>query len=163
MKMTSDYDKAELILVVSKHYTPDDEVRAAYLDAVMSMHSSYDQSRALLPLLMKDDLPASSIAQVVKVASRMSSDNDKAVVFSRVMNDRVPLTAAVRDAIIAAAGTIRSDNDRGRTLIAVAKSGELANQQLINLLGTAKAMSSGYEKANVLVAVSTRYPLTDKS
>jgi beta-lactamase regulating signal transducer with metallopeptidase domain len=163
IKMTSDFDKAELLLVVAKHYVPDDEVRAAYLDAVMSMHSSYDQSRTLLPLLMKDDLPASSVAQVVKVASRMSSDNDKANVFARVMNDRVPLTAGIRDAIIAATGTIRSDNDRGRTLIAVAKGGELANEQLINLLGMAKAMSSGHEKANVLVAVTARYPLTDKT
>jgi hypothetical protein len=129
----------------------------------MSIRSSYDQGRTLLPLLMKDDLPASSIAQVVKAASRMSSDNDKASVFARVMNDRVPLTAGVRDAIIAAAGTIRSDNDRARTLVAVAKGGELANQQLIDLLGAAKAISSGYEKANVLVAIAARYPLTDKT
>jgi beta-lactamase regulating signal transducer with metallopeptidase domain len=163
LKMTSDYDKAELLVAVAKHYTPDDEVRTAYLDAVMSMHSSYDQSRTLLPLLMKDDLPASSVAQIVKVVSRMSSDNDKASVLARVMNDRVVLTSGVRDAIIAAAGTIRSDNDRSRTLVAVAKGGELANAQLINLLGTVKAMSSGYEKANVLVAVSARYPLTDKT
>ena len=163
VKMTSDYDKAEVLMVVVKHYTPDDEMRAAYLDAVMSIRSSYDQARTLLPLLMKDDLPASSIAQVVKAASRMSSDNDKASVFARVMNDRVPLTAGVRDAIIAAAGTIRSDNDRARTLIAVAKGGELANQQLIDLLGVAKAISSGYDKANVLVAIAARYPLTDKT
>jgi beta-lactamase regulating signal transducer with metallopeptidase domain len=163
VKMTSDYDKAELILVVAKHYTSDDEVRAAYLDAVMSIHSGYDQSRTLLPLLLKDDLPASSIAQVVKVVTRMTSDNDKATVLVRVMNERTPLTPAVRDAIIAAASTIRSDNDRGRTLTAIAKTGELTNAQLISLLGVARTMSSSYEKANVLVGISARYPLTDKA
>ena len=32
--MTSDYDKAELLLTVAKHYIRDDELRTAYLDAV---------------------------------------------------------------------------------------------------------------------------------
>lgn len=163
VKMTSDYDRAELLLVVAKHYTPDDEVRTAYLDAVSAMHSSYDQARVLLPLFLKDDFPAPAIAQVVKVASRLSSDNDKASIFVRVLNDRAPIASGVRDAIIAGAGTIRSSSERARTLVAVVKAGELSNQQLIDLLGATKGMTSSNDKANVLLGVAARHQLTDKA
>ena len=72
--LTSDYEKAELLINVANHYVRDDGLRAAYLDAVSTMTSDYDRSRALEPWLLRDSLPMSAVAQVVKVISSMTSD-----------------------------------------------------------------------------------------
>jgi beta-lactamase regulating signal transducer with metallopeptidase domain len=162
-KMTSDFEKAELLITVAKYYIRDDELRTAYLDAVATMASSYEQSRTLLPLLLKDDLPAHATAQVVKIASLMSSDNDKATLLVKTITDHTSLTAGVRDAIIAATGTIGSGYDRGRTIAAILKRGGLSNGQLIDIIGLTKGMSSSTEQANVLIDVSNRHSLEDKS
>ena len=104
-KLTSDNDKAELLLTVAKYYVRDDELRTAYLDAVASMTSDYDRMRTLEPMLLKDSLPMKAVAQVVKIASMMTSDNDKANLVVRTVREHSALTQAIRAALIATAAT----------------------------------------------------------
>ena len=161
-KMTSDFDKAELLVTVAKHYIRDDELRTAYIDAVATMSSSYDQTRSLLPMLLADDLPPQSVAQVVKISSRITSDNDKATLFVNTVTHYDALTASTRDAIIAATATIKSDYDRRRTIVAIVARGGLTNPQVADLLRVVKTMSGSFDKASALLAVSAAYPLSDK-
>jgi beta-lactamase regulating signal transducer with metallopeptidase domain len=161
-RMTSDYDKAELLITVAKHYVRDDELRTAYLDAAGTITSSFDQARVLLPMMLKDDLPPHAIEQVVKIAKRMSSDFDKASLLVSTINDHESVTPSIRDAMIAAAGTIGSDYDRARTVVAIVNRGGLDNMQLIGLIGVIKPITSSYDKARSLVALSSGYDLSDK-
>jgi hypothetical protein len=162
-KMTSDFEKAELLIAVAKHYIRDNELRTAYLDAVATLSSSYEQSRTLLPMLLKDDLPANATAQVVKMASLMTSDNDKANLLVKTITDHSAVTSTVRDAIIASAGTVGSSYERGRTIAAILKRGGLSNGQLVDLIAVIKPMSSSSDKATALVDLSNRYSLDDKA
>ena len=161
-RMTSDYDKAELLLTVAKHYIRDDELRTAYLNAAGTITSSFDQARVLLPMLLKDDPPSYAIEQIVKIAGKMSSDFDKASLLVNTIGKHESVTPSVRDAMIAAAGTIGSDFDRARTVLAIVGRGGLDNSQLIDLIGVTKPISGSNDKARSLVALASEYDLADK-
>jgi beta-lactamase regulating signal transducer with metallopeptidase domain len=161
IKLTSDNDKAELLLTIAKYYVRNDELRTAYLDAVASMTSDYERSRTLEPLFLKDSLPMQAVAQVVKIASKMTSDNDKANLIVRTTRDHPSLTQPIRAALIATAATMASDYDRGRSIAAIAKRGGMSNGEAIDLINVAKAMTSSYEKANALVLIASKYSIDD--
>jgi beta-lactamase regulating signal transducer with metallopeptidase domain len=161
-RMTSDYDKAELLLTVANHYIRDDELRTAYLNAAGTITSSFDQARVLLPMLLKDDLPSYAIEQVVKIAGKMSSDFDKASLLVSTINKHESVTPSIRDAMIAATATIGSDYDRARTVLAIIGRGGLDNSQLVDLIGVIKPISGSNDKARSLVALASEYDLADK-
>ncbi|MDB4875201.1 MAG: peptidase BlaR1 [Gemmatimonadetes bacterium] len=160
-KMTSDYEKAELLIVIAKYYVRDDELRTIYLDAVSSMTSDYERSRTLTPLLLKDSLPLNAVAQVVKIAAKMTSDNERAALIVTVATDNPDLTPAMRTALISATTSMSSDYDRGRALQAIAKRGGLSTGDVIGLINSAGGMTSSYAIANALVDVASRFPLSD--
>ena len=160
-KLTSDYEKGELLVTLAKYYVRDDELRTAYLDAVASMTSDYERTRTLAPLLLKDSLPMKAVAQVVKIASMMSSDNDKASLIVRIVREHPTLTQSIRAALIATATTMRSDYDRGRSIAAIARRGGLSNVEVIDLINAVKPMIDGYAKANALVLIASQEALHD--
>ncbi len=160
-KLTSDYEKGELLVTLAKYYVRDDELRTAYLDAVASMTSDYERTRTLAPLLLKDSLPMKAVAQVVKIASMMSSDNDKASLIVRTVREHPTLTQSVRAALSATTTTMTSDYDRGRSIAAIARRGGLSNAEVIDLINAVKPMTGGYAKANALVLISSHEALHD--
>jgi hypothetical protein len=160
-RLTSDYDKAELLLTIVKHYVRDDELRTAYLAAVASMTSDYDRARTLEPMLLKDSLPMKAVAQVVKIAAMMTSDNSKANLVVKTATDHPSLTQPIRTALISTAATMTSDYDRGRSIAAIAKRGGLSNSDLIDLINAAKGMISSFDKASALLVISSQYAMND--
>ena len=159
--LTSDYEKAELLISVANHYIRDDGLRTAYLDAVSTMTSDYDRSRALEPWLLKDSLPVSAVAQVVKVISSMTSDDIRAGLITKVASEYPRLTAATRAALIATLASFTSDYDRGRTIAAIAKTGDLTTGDLTALIVATIPMTSDYEKANALILLAHGNRLDD--
>lgn len=162
-RLTTDSEKAELLIMIAEHYVRDDELRTAYLDAVATMTSDYERNRALTPLLLKDSLPMSAVAQVVKVVSSMTSDLTKATLIITVTSDHPGLTPPIRAALIATTGSFTSDHDRGRAIRAIAGTDGLSTSDVAGLLAATLPMTSDYEKANTLIAVARRYPLEDAS
>ena len=160
-KMTSDLEKGELLIVIAKHYVRDDELRTAYLDAVATMTSDYERTRALQSLLLKDSLPMKAVAQVVRIASMMVSDNDKANLVVRTVMEHPSLTPAIRAALISTMATMRSDYDRGRSIAAIVRRGDLSNVEAMALINATKAMTSDYTKANTLLLIATKHPISD--
>lgn len=71
------------------------------------------------------------------------------------------LSIASLDAFIAAASTIHSDYERGRTITAIVTHDDLTNRQTIDLIGVATEMTSSYEKANALVSIATNQSIDD--
>lgn len=160
-RLTTDSEKAELLITIAAHYIRDDELRTAYLEAAATMTSDYDRGRALAPMLLKDSPPMSAIPQIVKVVSSMTSDATKAQLILTVASDHPALTPPIRSALIAATASFTSDHDRGRAIKAIAMTDGLATGEVAALLAATMPMTSDYEKANTLIAVARRYPLAD--
>jgi beta-lactamase regulating signal transducer with metallopeptidase domain len=160
-RLGNDNEKAELLIAVAKHYVRDDELRTAYLDAVATMTSDYDRSRALLPWLLKDSLPMSAVARVVKVVSSMTADNTRADLVVKVASDYPGLTPPVRAALIATLASFTSDYDRGRSIAAITATSGLSTSDVTSLIVATIPMSSDYEKANALIGVARHCPLGD--
>jgi beta-lactamase regulating signal transducer with metallopeptidase domain len=162
-RLANDNEKAELLITVAKHYIRDDELRTAYLDAVATMTSDYDRSRALLPWLLKDSLPMTAVAGVVKVVSSMTADNTRADLLVRVASDYPGLTDPVRAALIATLASFTSDYDRGRTIAAIVATAGLSTADVTSVIVATTSMTSDYEKANALIGLAHRYPLDDSA
>jgi hypothetical protein len=153
-KISSDHEKAEVLLTVAKHYVRNDELRSAYFDAVLSMHSDFERTRVLEPVLMKDTLPASASPQFVRIAETMSSDNVRGSLILRLTGVHSAMAPAMRSALIAVVGTLHSDYERGRSIAAIARRGDLSADETLRLIALAKSMSSSSEKANSLLAIA---------
>jgi len=158
-KMTSDHEKAEVLLTVARHYVPDDGLRSAYFDAVLSMHNDFDRARVLEPVLEKDTLPESAAPHLVRIAEAMGSDNGRVSLILRVANSRQAVPASTRSALVSLTASLRSDFERGRAITAIARRRNLSAADAVRLISTAKAMSSSTEKANALLAIATNRAL----
>jgi beta-lactamase regulating signal transducer with metallopeptidase domain len=158
-KISSDHDKAEVLLSVARYYVPDNELRSAYFDAVLSMHNDFDRTRTLEPVLMKDTLPASASPQLVRIAAAMSSDNGRGSLVMHLANSHPALTSSMRSALISVSGALHSDFERARCITAIARRGNLSSDDAIRLIGVAKSMSGSTDKANALLSIAASRPL----
>ena len=78
-KMTSDYEKAELLITIAKYYTrrmPSCVRRTSM--SWRSITSDVDPTGRSRPLMLSEDLSPNAMARVVKIASLMGSDNSDA-------------------------------------------------------------------------------------
>lgn len=118
-ELSSDYEKAELLVKMSDSYLVNDEMRNIYIEGVNTIQSDYEKGRVLSALLKKEP-GKETLLFTLKSASTISSDYEKAQLLLRVAhsgsNDE-----AVRTALIEAARTIGSEYERGRVLSAVFK------------------------------------------
>ena len=158
-KLSSDHEKAEVLLSVARHYVSNDELRSAYFDAVLSMHNDFDRTRALEPVLMKDSLPESATPQLVRIATAMTSDYGRATLVMRLASAHPSPTAATRSATISLAGVLQSDFERLRAVSAIARRGGLTTSDVVRLIGVAKSISSSTNKSNALLAIAGSRPM----
>jgi hypothetical protein len=118
--LTSDYEKATLLIKILKFNLTDRDVRAAFFSTLDTLSSDYERGRVLAVLLKRDDLAAETIMLALKSVGGMSSDFEKANVLIRASKTGAT-NETVRAAIIEAAHTLGSDYERGRVLTAATK------------------------------------------
>ncbi len=118
--LTSDYEKATLLIKILKNNLTDKDVRTAFFATADTLTSDYERGRVLAVLLKRNDLGTETLMLALKSVSGMSSDYEKANVLIRASNTGAT-DASVRAAIIEAAHTLGSDHERGRVLTAVTK------------------------------------------
>jgi hypothetical protein len=118
--ISSDYEKATLLIQVLKQSLSDREVRAAFFTMLDTLSSDYERGRVLAVLLQRDDVATETIILALKSAGRMSSDFEKANVLIRA-SKRGAANESVRVAVIEAAHALGSDHERGRVLTAATK------------------------------------------
>ena len=150
-RMTSDYEKGQLLGQVAKLYVRNDTLRDAYIDAVISMTSDYERSKALLALLERDSVPASHTVMVIRAAKMMSSDFSRAQVLRKIS----PATFAdstVQRAYVDLLGVMSSNTERANAIAPLVKSGPLTPNIQIGLLRAITALTGNTEKGNLLVA-----------
>ncbi len=120
--ISSDYEKATLLIHVLKNDLGDAAVRTAFFEAANTLSSDYERGRVLAVLLKRSDLSSETVLAALKSVRGMSSDFEKANVLIRAA-DAGAANQSVRAAIVEAAHALSSDYERGRVLTAVTKKG----------------------------------------
>ena len=118
--ISSDYEKATLLILVLKNNLKDAGVRSAFFEMVSSLRSDYERGRVLAVLFKRSDLTAETLHAALKSVRAMGSDYEKANVLIRASKTEAA-NESVRASIIEAAHTLGSDYERGRVLTAVTK------------------------------------------
>jgi beta-lactamase regulating signal transducer with metallopeptidase domain len=160
-RMTSDIEKGQLLALIAKRYQRSDALRDAYLDAVFTMTSDHERSKALIALLDKDSLPLSAVAKVLRSTAMMTSDINKGTVLKRISPDVFADTAVQRaylDAIVA----MTSDIERGSAISTLLKQRSLAPTVQLALLQAIVPITSNVEKSNALLLFLDRQGIADE-
>jgi len=118
--ISSDYEKATLLIKVLKNNLTDTSARAAFFGMTRSISSDYERGRVLAALFKQSPLSRETLLLALKSMHGMSSDYEKANVLIRAAKTEAA-DDSVRAAIIEAAHTLGSDHERGRVLTAATK------------------------------------------
>jgi hypothetical protein len=111
--ISSDYERAQLLIRVADRFLPKDRLVPGYFEAVGKISSDYERRRVLSNALRREGLSAGALAAAVRSAARISSDYEKATFLIQVARLN-PTDARVREAFADAVKTISSDYERGR-------------------------------------------------
>ena len=161
-KMTSDYEKGQLLNAIAKRYVRNDSLRDAYLDAVFSMTSDYERSQSLVLLLQRDSIPSYSTAKVLRSAKGMTSDASRSMVLKSIS----PATFAdtsVQRAYMEVITAMTSDFERSQAIGALIKTPQLSQSVQLGILRAATAISGNNDKANVLLLFFNKQGLSDET
>ena len=159
-RMTSDYEKGQLLSLIAKRYVRDDSLRDAYLEAAFTMTSDYERSNAIVALLKRDTIPSYSTARVLRSAKGMTSDASRAVVLKSVSPETFADTLVQR-AYMEVITAMTSDYERSTAIGALIKAPKLSQAVQLGILRATTAISGNNDKANVLVLFLNRHGLAD--
>ena len=151
-ELSSDYEKAQLLVKMSDSYLVNDEMRAIYIEGVNTIQSDYERGRALSALLRRGELSKGNLLFAIKSAGNIKSDYERAQLLIKIANG-FALDQAAQNAYLDAVASIGSDYEKGRVLSALLKK-EPGKETLLFTLKSASTISSDYEKAQLLLKVA---------
>lgn len=151
-ELSSDYEKAQLLVKMSESYLANDEMRTIYIEGVNTIQSDYERGRTLSALLKKGELSKESLLFAIKSAGHIKSDYERAQLLIKIANG-FALDQAAQTAYLDAVASIQSDYEKGRVLSALLKK-EPGKETLLFALKSASTISSDYEKAQFLLRVA---------
>lgn len=152
-EIASDYDLAEVLVLVAARYPLSGPARTAFVTAADHVQSDYDRHRVLAVVLAGKDLPDDLAAAVLGSAGGIQSDYDLAEVLV-VLIQKHPITPAMSSAFFRAVGGIESDYDRRRVLATLLAQRETPPALVTGALTAAGGISSDFDRAEVLVQVA---------
>ena len=157
--ISSSGSKTRVLLAAAARYENGDDVGETFFAAVNSISSSSDRARALLALL-DQELDRSAMVSLLRSARRISSSSSKTRVLlaavTRYQNDDSDIRGAFFDAV----DSVSSSSDRASALVAVLGQ-ELDRASMVSLLESARRLSSGGAKVQVLTAAVAHYRTND--
>lgn len=159
-RMTSDYEKGQLLSMIAKRYVRDDSLRDAYLDAAFTMSSDYERSKAIVALLHRDSIPSYSTAKVLRSAKAMSSDASRGIVLKSVSPETFADTSVQR-AYMEVITAMTSDFERAQAVSVLIKAPKLSQAVQLGILRATTAISGNNDKANTLLLFLARQGLAD--
>ena len=151
-ELSSDYEKAQLLVKMSESYLVNDEMRALYIEGVNTIQSDYERGRALSALLKRGELSKGNLLFAIKSAGNIKSDYERAQLLIKITNG-FALDQPAQNAYLDAVASIGSDYEKGRVLSALLKK-EPGKETLLFTLKSASTISSDYEKAQLLLKVA---------
>lgn len=156
----SDYEKAELLVQMSKDYLATDAQRTIYIEGVNTLNSDYEKGRALGALLKKGNLSADNVSFALRAAKTVSSDYERAQLLIKIA-EGFTLDDKSRGAYLDAMSLFQSDYERGRVLASFIKKGALEKNELLFVIKTAPGISSDYERAQLLIKIADEEKLDE--
>jgi hypothetical protein len=157
-RMTSDYDRRQVLEHVAKHVTLNKPASAAYLQAMSTMRSDYDR-RQVLTTLFAGSAQLADGAALLAAIEGIRSSYDRREVLAELIG-RGSLDPDMKQAILRAAGGIRSDYDRGQVLLAYVSKFGVETAAVTPFFAAVNASTSAYERRRVLMAVAKTSSLT---
>jgi beta-lactamase regulating signal transducer with metallopeptidase domain len=117
-KISSSYDRAEVLVEVAGAYPLSEPLRTPFFAATDGIDSDYDHARVLTALIDQAKLSDPVIASVIASTRKIGSSSNQAdVLVALLQHNR--LSAALRQAYVEAAKGIDSDYDKDRALAAL--------------------------------------------
>ena len=155
-RLTSDYDRRTVLAHVASHVALDKRSALAYVQAMATMKSDYDQREALNALTKSGaGLDGDAAFQAV---AHMTSSYDKRIVLAQII-DRGGISADTKKGVLASAAKMQSDYDRRLVLTAFIEKFGLEAATREAFFAAVDAMRSDYDRAETLLAAVRRMPI----
>ena len=119
-KISSDYERAQLLLHVADRYLAKSELLPVYFAAADQIGSDYEHRRVLSAALKKSKLGPEALLKMLKSSSVIKSDYEKATFLIEAAQLFAGETG-LRSAFLEVVETITSEYERGRVLSSLAK------------------------------------------
>ncbi len=163
LKLTSGYDKAELLVPIAKYYLADDGLATAYMTAAASIADDYNCARAIGALLAGNTPLSDKVVEVAMnaAATRMKSDYEKRSVIEATVGNQRALGPESRRSVIAAIATISASYDRRAAISAFVAGRQFNEQDAIGLINATTTISGSYDRAEALIDIATHHGLAD--
>ena len=152
-EISSDYDLAEVLVLVAARYPLNEPTRSAFVTAAGHIESDYDRHRVLAVVLAGKDLPDDLAAAVLESAGDIASDYDLAEVLI-VLIQKHPITPALASTFFQAADGIASDYDHRRVLATLLARSGTTPALVAGALASAGRIASDFDRAEVLRQVA---------
>ena len=157
-RITSSYDKAELLVPIARYYAADAELAKAYLTAAASITADYDCARTFTAFLTSNPATDEAIELAMgTVSTKFTSDYEKANLILAAIGERRIIGPEARTGIIRAIETIKADYEKHRAMTPLVKRGEFNDRDATDLIGVAAGIKGGYDKAQALIEIADQY------
>lgn len=156
VKLTSDYDKANLLKDSADLFLGQANLSSAFFKVVSTIKSDYEQRQILSALLKQNNLSEPVLAQMLESLAGIASDYEKAN-FLKDGADLFLSYATLSNPFFKAVSTINSDYEQRQILSALLKRNKLSESVLRQMLDSLETISSDYEKATFLLEASRMY------
>lgn len=118
--ITSDYERAQLLMNTAGVYLPKGSLVPAYFEALGRIGSDYEHRRVLSVAIKRTDLSREALLAMAQSAAAIGSDYEKATFLIEAAN-RYQSDELLRAAFLSAMRSIGSDYERGRVQTRLAK------------------------------------------
>jgi len=149
--ITSDYDKATLLVEILRARAVTDEQRASIARATRHIDSDYEQRRVLSAVLGATPLSAVVASAVIDATESIGSAYDRGLVLGGLAA-KGAVTPETSARFMASVGAMRSPYEQRRVLAAVASGAPLAEPVAIDSVKAAGTIASAYDKRQALSA-----------
>ena len=152
-RMTSDYDRRQVLQHIASRVTLDESGAAAYIQAMATMKSDYDQRQALEALMQSGaSVDGNAIAGAV---DHIKSSYDKRIVLNQAIG-RGSLTVESKRSLLAGAAGMKSDYDRGQVLTSYVQRYGVEPAVRDPFFAAVRGIKSDYERRRVLTEVAKK-------
>jgi hypothetical protein len=146
----SDYDRRQVLEHVAANVALDRKGAAAYVQAMTTMRSDYDQREALTALTRRHREIADG-ETLLPALAHITSSYDKRIALEEILA-RGPMSAESKKTILTAAAGIQSDYDRRQVLTTYVKRFGVEPAVRDEFFTAVRAITSDYDCAEVLLA-----------
>jgi hypothetical protein len=157
--ISSSSEKATLLLVAAGRVSLDEpSTRSAYFDGARTISSSSELRRVLIGGLDDRTVAEPVLIDALYTSRRISSSSERGAVLTQIAERHRLTSDALREAFFASANEISSSHTRREVLIALLRAQGDQDAVVRDVVRSARTISSGSEKAAVLMEASSRVP-----